>query len=576
MNEDGMLVSRRWLERVDAALFGSSAPGASFEAAGAGLFYDLRPAVLASSWTQNAAGVWSATANFLVNDVVDASFTFPVYAPTTATNPGGTAGTTRFFVIWRGRWEANVLPVGGQTLWTESESGGEGAEPLPSSETWGCHVEIGKGLALYNAGSCGHGATDGYIVGIKATAGTDAALAYGSFVSDLGEISTKTINVMTNATTVSALSGVAASTVEVLSAAGVSTVSAVTGLEPATATVLTGLGTPSGATIPVIDSEPTTVDVVAGYAAPTTAAVLSAANMASQTVLTGLGTPTTAEVLSASEMTSQTVLTGLGTPTTASVKGVQTVSTGVALASLGTPTTDSFLKGTVGTPQTVLTGASLALNGTATNAVQVLTGVECRNGGVYGIYSTLSIVPTTGSITPINNPTTADALTGLGTPTTSNVVTAVSTSSQSVLTGLGTPSTASVPILSSSSTVNVLTSLGTPQTATINVPTTNSSVDVLTSLGTPTLTAVSAPISTSSQTVLTGLGTPSSTNLTYLASVARRADVLTTNELETTYALADLTTTTVGCVSAASVSSETVVTAIGAPTKRNAVVGYRE
>lgn len=66
---------------------------------------DIRLAALASSWTQNSAGLWVATANFIVNDAIDTEFTFNVAAPTASNNPGGTIGTSRFFVIWRGRWE---------------------------------------------------------------------------------------------------------------------------------------------------------------------------------------------------------------------------------------------------------------------------------------------------------------------------------------------------------------------------------------------------------------------------------------------------------------------------------------
>lgn len=101
---DGVLVSREWLERANAALFGSK-PGAGADVGASSLFYDVRPAVLASAWTQNAAGVYQATAQFIVNDAVDSSFTFPVVATTSTDDPGGDVGTTRFFVIWRGRWE---------------------------------------------------------------------------------------------------------------------------------------------------------------------------------------------------------------------------------------------------------------------------------------------------------------------------------------------------------------------------------------------------------------------------------------------------------------------------------------
>lgn len=104
MNEDGMLVSREWLERVDAALFGTSRADADGKRV-ASLFYDVRPARLESAWTQNGAGLWTATASFIVNDVADSSFVFPVVAPTATADPGGEVQTTRFFVVWRGRWE---------------------------------------------------------------------------------------------------------------------------------------------------------------------------------------------------------------------------------------------------------------------------------------------------------------------------------------------------------------------------------------------------------------------------------------------------------------------------------------
>lgn len=119
MSQKGMLVSRNWLEKVDAKLTKTEAP-ASPEYQTSSRFYDVRPALLQSAWTQNAAGVYCATACFLVNDVADTSFTFTVYAPTSTDDPGGTAGTTRFFVVWRGRWEllAGAASGGGGTEYT--------------------------------------------------------------------------------------------------------------------------------------------------------------------------------------------------------------------------------------------------------------------------------------------------------------------------------------------------------------------------------------------------------------------------------------------------------------------------
>ena len=103
MSNDGVLVSRKWLERANVKLFGNKDIDDDGQVDG-GLFYDVRPARLQSAWTQSN-GVWTATACFVVNDAVDTSFVFPVYAPTATSSPGGTVGTTCFFVVWRGRWE---------------------------------------------------------------------------------------------------------------------------------------------------------------------------------------------------------------------------------------------------------------------------------------------------------------------------------------------------------------------------------------------------------------------------------------------------------------------------------------
>lgn len=101
----GFLVSKEWVRGVEEALRTLGASQLEKGQAVSGLFYELRPAVLASSWTQNAAGLYVATAQFVVNDTVDSSFTFDVCAPTAPDDPGGTVGATRFFVVWRGRWE---------------------------------------------------------------------------------------------------------------------------------------------------------------------------------------------------------------------------------------------------------------------------------------------------------------------------------------------------------------------------------------------------------------------------------------------------------------------------------------
>lgn len=114
MKQDGYLVASEWAKRVDETIRRFDAAQLATRQDVGSVFYDLRPAVLASAWSQNGAGLYVATANFLINDAVDSSFAFPVAAPTATDDPGGDVGTTRFFVVWRGRWEL-VAGAGGIT-----------------------------------------------------------------------------------------------------------------------------------------------------------------------------------------------------------------------------------------------------------------------------------------------------------------------------------------------------------------------------------------------------------------------------------------------------------------------------
>lgn len=100
---DGVLVSREWLERVNDAVFGNET-GKPIRRGDANLFYVVRPAVLASAWTLTD-GVYRATAKLIAPTGAASTYAFPVYAPTATANPGGTVDSTRFSVVWRGRWE---------------------------------------------------------------------------------------------------------------------------------------------------------------------------------------------------------------------------------------------------------------------------------------------------------------------------------------------------------------------------------------------------------------------------------------------------------------------------------------
>lgn len=122
MSDKAVLVRESWARRVTSAIQTQEADALNASAAGKptfaeSRFYDIRPARLQSAWTQNSAGVYQATAAFIVSDAgaVDTSFIFPVYNIPGAPAPTGTAGETRFFVIWRGRWEAVPMPEAGAT-----------------------------------------------------------------------------------------------------------------------------------------------------------------------------------------------------------------------------------------------------------------------------------------------------------------------------------------------------------------------------------------------------------------------------------------------------------------------------
>lgn len=108
-----MMVDSDWLAAVD-AFVRANAEGVPAPANAAdSRFYDVRPISIQSGWTSNGAGVWSAEAAFIVNDAVDASFVFPVYAPLSL-GEKPSLPTTKMFAVWRGRWE--IIPPKKPTL----------------------------------------------------------------------------------------------------------------------------------------------------------------------------------------------------------------------------------------------------------------------------------------------------------------------------------------------------------------------------------------------------------------------------------------------------------------------------
>lgn len=89
----------------------------------------LMPMSLVTNWTLSGS-IYTATANPIINDQVDASTTVTVYAPTFTSTPPGEAGAYRFWAVWRNaRWEflestaasaVAVAPMQLQSAWSSS------------------------------------------------------------------------------------------------------------------------------------------------------------------------------------------------------------------------------------------------------------------------------------------------------------------------------------------------------------------------------------------------------------------------------------------------------------------------
>lgn len=96
-----VFVSKDWVEKVDAELK-NDAPSQPVAPSPSSRFYDVRPVSIRSDWIQkgDSASPWSADAAFIVNDTVDTSFVFPVFAYGYKPNVSGTG-----YAVWRGRWE---------------------------------------------------------------------------------------------------------------------------------------------------------------------------------------------------------------------------------------------------------------------------------------------------------------------------------------------------------------------------------------------------------------------------------------------------------------------------------------
>lgn len=99
---DAVLVSRRWLERVNDRVFKTNAPPTP--ARTQSNFYNTRPVARYTAWAKDDDGIYRCKARFIVNDKIQQKDTIIfVYAPTVQNEKDLPTG--RFFVSWRGRWE---------------------------------------------------------------------------------------------------------------------------------------------------------------------------------------------------------------------------------------------------------------------------------------------------------------------------------------------------------------------------------------------------------------------------------------------------------------------------------------
>lgn len=136
----GFLISEAWAKRVDETIRRDAATFLAKSSPAPSRFYDLRPVRLQTSWA-SSGGIYKATARFIKDDgTVDNSTTIDVYAPTLTSSPTNhVAGSTRFDVVWRGRWEYLGEKAASSARYTGSDyimvSGAAGPDGYPIYNT---------------------------------------------------------------------------------------------------------------------------------------------------------------------------------------------------------------------------------------------------------------------------------------------------------------------------------------------------------------------------------------------------------------------------------------------------------
>lgn len=132
-------------------------------------FYDVRPARIVGEWSRNDAGLWTAKANFVFGDAVDASFEFGVAAPLALGSvKAPTAKGANAFVVWRGRWELlNAAPKTTSVVWALTPAVKDAVLAADAA----VEVDLVSDVKLTNVASVADGGQIAYVAGIDCVDG---------------------------------------------------------------------------------------------------------------------------------------------------------------------------------------------------------------------------------------------------------------------------------------------------------------------------------------------------------------------------------------------------------------------
>ena len=100
---DGMLVSREYLERLDAAVFGTKAERTRVRRLSSESFYKVREVSVTGTWTQEGTSYWWRTSGRLRNQKRTSEGAAIELFMASRNEPELLAGSV--YAVWRGRWE---------------------------------------------------------------------------------------------------------------------------------------------------------------------------------------------------------------------------------------------------------------------------------------------------------------------------------------------------------------------------------------------------------------------------------------------------------------------------------------